>query len=66
VSIYFSEKKERNELLINNTSAARQSIQQQLHLLAYGNTDGRLDECLAAIASNNIKMSMIIIVELSP
>ena len=38
-------------------------IQQRTHLLAYGNTNDRLDE-LVAIASNNIKVSsMIIIVE---
>jgi hypothetical protein len=55
-------KKKENELI--NTSA-RQSIQQQIHLLAYDNTDDRLDE-LVAIASNNIKMMSIIIVELSP
>ena len=53
-------KKEENELI--NTSA-RQSIQQQIHSLAYGNTDDRLDE-LVAIVSKNIGVSRIIVVEL--
>ena len=46
-----------------NTSA-RQSIQQKIYSLAYGDTDDRLDELVTIIASNKIKMS-IIIVELS-
>jgi len=54
-------KKKENELI--NTSA-RQSIQQQIHSLAYGNTDDRLDELVAIVSKNIIGVSRIIVVEL--
>ena len=41
-------KKKENEWTNTN---ARQSIQQEIHSLAYGSTDDRLHELLAAIAS---------------